>query len=174
MPPKQQAVHAVATSIDAFRRILRALRLAATRTQMSAGLSAAQLFVLRAVQDGVEASLSEIADRTMTDRSSVASVVDRLLAAGLVVRGTSSADRRRAAVTITPHGRTVLRRAPAPPTTLLVAGLEQLSREQLERLAEGLVALTDAMGLSEQAPGMLFDDADGPATRRTGRRAIRR
>jgi DNA-binding MarR family transcriptional regulator len=150
----------VTASVDAFRRILRALRLASTKTQMAAGLSAAQLFVLRAVQDGAEASLSEIAGRTLTDRSSVAAVVDRLLAGGLVERGTSGVDRRRAAITIRPEGRRVLRRAPAPPTALLVAGLEQVAPGQLQALAEGLGALTDAMGLSAQDPGMLFEDGD--------------
>jgi DNA-binding MarR family transcriptional regulator len=163
----------VAASIDAFRRILRALRLAATKTQMVAGLSAAQLFVLRALQDGAEASLSEIAARTMTDRSSVAAVVDRLLAAGLVERETSPTDRRRAAIVITPEGRKVLRRAPEPPTALLVAGLKQLSPAQLEELADGLRALTDAMGLSDQVPGMLFEDGDATAPARPRRRRAR-
>lgn len=163
----------VAASVDAFRRILRALRLAATKTQMVAGLSAAQLFVLRALQDGAEASLSEIAVRTMTDRSSVAAVVDRLLAAGLVERETSPTDRRRAAIIITPEGRKVLRRAPEPPTALLVAGLKQLNPAQLEELADGLRALTDAMGLSDQLPGMFFEDGDAAATARPRRRRAR-
>ncbi len=159
-------------SVDAFRRILRALRLAATKTQMAAGLSAAQLFVLRALQDGAEASLSEIAVRTMTDRSSVAAVVERLLAAGLVARDTSRIDRRRAAIVVTAEGRRMLRRAPEPPTALLVAGLEQISPAQLEELAEGLRALTDAMGLSGQKPGMLFEDTVHAARPRRRRRGI--
>jgi len=165
---------AVTASVDAFRRILRALRLAATRTQMAAGLSAAQLFVLRALQDESEASLSEIAARTLTDRSSVAAVVERLLGAGLVERGTSSADRRRAAITITPDGLRVLRRAPAPPTALLVAGLEQVAPAQLQALAEGLGALTDAMGISGEDPGMLFEDGDAAAGPRRRRRPAKR
>lgn len=165
---------AIAVSVDAFRRILRALRLAATKTQIAAGLSAAQLFVLRALEDGEEASLSAIAERTMTDRSSVAAVIERLHTAGLVARGISREDRRRAAITITPAGRKVLRRAPAPPTALLVAGLERVSHAHLECLAEGLGALTDAMGLNDQTPGMLFDDADDAERPRTRRRGTRR
>ena len=165
---------AVAASVDAFRRILRALRLAATKTQMAAGLSAAQLFVLRALEGGMEASLSEIASRTMTDRSSVAAVVDRLLSAELVERGTSGADRRRAAITITTEGRRVLRRAPEPPTSLLVSGLQQIDDAKLQALAEGLSALTDAMGLSEQDAGMLFEDHDESAWGRTRRRGAHR
>lgn len=174
-PPDDTGDHerAVSESVDAFRRILRALRLAATKTQMVAGVSAAQLFVLRALQDGTEASLSDIASRTMTDRSSVAAVVDRLVEAELVERGTSGADRRRAAITITTAGRKVLRRAPEPPTSLLVAGLRQIDEAQRRALAEGLRALTDAMGLSEQEAGMLFEDHDDAVRRRTRRRGAR-
>src|SRR4051812_16849283 len=116
----------VAISIDAFRRILRALRLAERRTQAEAGLSAAPLFVLHALADGYETSLSELAERTMTDRSSVAAVVDRLLDAGLVVRGVSRADRRRAAIRLTAAGRAVLVRAPQPPTVLLMDAVRSL------------------------------------------------
>lgn len=155
-------------SVDAFRRILRALRVAAGRTQADAGISAAQLFVLQALADGRECSLSEIAARTMTDRSSVASVVDRLLESGLVSRRPSSADRRRAAISLTRKGSTLLRRAPDAPTALLVTGLHSLSDRQLTSLAAGLTTLTRAMGLNEEPPGMLFDDAV-PVPRSRGR-----
>ena len=49
----------VASAGDDFGRILRALRLAAQATQRTSGLSAAQLFLLAALGDGAEASLSE-------------------------------------------------------------------------------------------------------------------
>ena len=51
----------------------------------------------------------------MTDRTSVTAVVDRLVDGGVVIKRTSPEDRRRAAVRITPKGRTVLRGAPRPP-----------------------------------------------------------
>jgi len=148
----------VATSVDAIRRILRALRVAERQTHAVAGLGAAQLFVLRALEDGEPASVSDLARRTMTDRSSVAAVVDRLHDAGLVVRRTATADRRRAAIGMTAAGRAVLHRAPAPPTALLVSGLRALPERELRSLAQGLTALASAMGLSEQPAGMLFDD----------------
>jgi len=138
---------------------------------MVAGISAAQLFVLRSLQDGTEASISEIAGRTMTDRSSAASVIERLVSAGLVSRATASEDRRRAAVAITRAGQDLVRRAPQAPTALLVAGLEGLSHDQLAMLSAGLTALTDQMGLSGEAAGMLFEDGDDarPSARRNRR-----
>jgi DNA-binding MarR family transcriptional regulator len=149
---------AVAASLDALRRVLRALRVAARDTLATSGLSAAQLYVLRALTDDAEASLSELADRTMTDRTSVKAVVDRLVDGGLVTKKTSDEDRRRAAVRITPKGRTVLRGAPRPPTALLVDGFEQLDPADLRRLARGLRALTRAMQIDAERAGMLFED----------------
>lgn len=149
----------VAKSVDAFRRILRALRLAEHTTRVTAGVSAAQLFVLQALADGNEASLSEIAARTLTDRSSVAAVVERLVHAGLASREPSRADRRRAAITITRKGRNLLGRAPEAPAALLVSGLAALTDAQLVPLARGLEDLTRVMRLRDKPAGMLFEDA---------------
>jgi DNA-binding MarR family transcriptional regulator len=149
-----------------MRRILRELRLSAGQTQMRAGISAAQLYVLQALADGEESSLSDIAVRTMTDRTSVAAVVERLVEARLVSRQTASDDRRRAAIAITRAGRSVLKRAPRPPTALLIGGLDALPDQQLALLAEGLTALAHAMGLSDQPAGMLFEDTRRPARQR--------
>ena len=159
---------AVSTSLDALRRVLRALRVAARDTLVTSGVSAAQLYVLRALSDDAEASLSELADRTMTDRTSVKAVVDRLVEGGLVTKRTSTEDRRRAAVRITLKGRTVLRGAPRPPTALLVEGLELLEPADLRRLARGLRALTRSMRIDEERAGMLFEDL--PETKREVRR----
>jgi DNA-binding MarR family transcriptional regulator len=148
---------------------LRALRLAAQETQAIAGVSAAQVFVLRSLADGADASVSELAERTMTDRSSVASVVERLINARLVSRTTSEFDRRRAAITITAKGRAVLRKAPKAPTTLVLDAIETMSARDLKALAEGLTALVEAMGLEKGPAYMLFEDKPSTA-RRTAKR----
>ncbi len=148
----------ISTAVNAFRRILRALRLASTETQAATGISAAQLFVLWALSDQRTASLSELAQQTLTDRSSVAAVVDRLAHAGLVSRTTDPTDRRRASISITRAGSTVLSAAPRAPTSMLMEALEALPADQLLTLSTGLSALTDAMGLSDQPAAMLFED----------------
>ena len=169
MPPTARP--AINQSVDAFRRILRSLRVAARRTQTAVGISAAQLFVLHMVAEGDECSLSELATRTMTDRTSVAAVVERLIERGLVSREGSRVDRRRAAISITRKGRALLARAPEPPAALLVAGLETLSTRRLSVLARSLEALVAAMALDDQPAGLMFDDGDD--TRSTSVRAAR-
>jgi DNA-binding MarR family transcriptional regulator len=153
----------VATAVDAIRRVLRALRRAAGQAQVSTGMSAAQLFVLRALEDGEPASLTELAERTMTDRTSVAAVLARLIDAGFATRQVDDGDRRRAAISMTRTGRAALKHAPVAPTALLVAGLEGLSRAEQRALARGLTALSQAMGLDEEKPVMLFEDEPGTA-----------
>jgi len=150
---------AVSASVESLRRVLQALRIAARDTLATTGVSAAQLFVLGALADGEAASMSELAHRTMTDRTSVTAVVDRLVGSGLVTKGTSEEDRRRASISITATGRTVLRGAPRPPTALLVEALERLDPAELKRLDRGLRALTRAMDIDREPAEMLFEDA---------------
>src|SRR5580658_6655719 len=72
--------------MDALRRVVRALRLTARDAERSAGISGAQLFVLQSLADQAAASLNELAERTLTDQSSVSVVVKRLVARRLVAR----------------------------------------------------------------------------------------
>ena len=132
--------------LNGIRRLDRGLRVAAREVQRATGLSAAQLFVLEQLVKAPGASLNELAALTLTDRSSVSVVVDRLVAAGLASRGTARDDRRRAEVRITPAGRAILHRAPPAPTDLLLSGMKQLSRESLTRLGTTLSELNEALG----------------------------
>lgn len=167
----------VTACVDAIRRIVRALRVSAQRTQRRVGVSAAQLFVLAQLEPERELSLGDLADRTLTDRTSVAAVIERLVTGGLVVREWSTEDLRRAAVRITPAGRRLLRRAPEAPTTKLITALESLPASTLEMLGAGLTELTDAMGLSADPARLLFDDTPvrpRHAPRRLRERELRR
>jgi DNA-binding MarR family transcriptional regulator len=161
----------VGAAVDALRRILRSLRLAARMTEAKAGLSAAQLYVLSTVASAGEASVNELATRTMTDRSSVASVIDRLTERGLVVRNVAADDRRRAAVRITAAGTRALRRAPEPPTQLVIDALRSMPPDQLSDAARGLTALTVAMGIASGPAGMFFEDAPRSRAKRVKRGA---
>jgi DNA-binding MarR family transcriptional regulator len=149
----------VARSVDAFRRVLRELRVMTRKTELATGLSAAQLFVLSVVAERPGCSLNEVAAATLTDRSSVAAVVDRLVEQRRITRAQSADDMRKALLTVTPPGRLAMRKAAAPPTAVLIAALQSLPAIELRRLALGLTALTKAMGIQEEPAGMLFEDS---------------
>jgi MarR family transcriptional regulator, organic hydroperoxide resistance regulator len=164
----------VTNALHSLRRVVRALRLAAARTEEATGLSPAQLFVLQAVHAEPGSSLSEIAARTMTDRTSVAAVVARLAERGLVERRRAETDRRRVEIVPTPRARTTLGRAPHAPTHALLEAIKTLSDRDLHHLALGLTRLVRSMGLSDEPPGMFFEDQvpesspRRPRTRRAG------
>jgi DNA-binding MarR family transcriptional regulator len=122
------------------------------------GLSAAQLFVLEQLRASSAASLGQLAERTLTDRTSVAAVVERLEEAGLVATERSIDDRRRVLVHITAAGRQKLRAAPAAPTMLLLRALERMSRDEVRALDEQLGRLVGAMGLADEPATMLFEE----------------
>ena len=157
----------IVASVDAFRRILREIRVMARKGELSTGLSAAQTFVLSVLIERPGASVNELAEATLTDRSSVAAVVDRLLDQGFVVREQAESDRRRASVSITPAGRRAMRHAASPPPTVaLIAAIRALDRTDQRALASGLTALARAMGVDNEPAGMLFEDTVRRSKRR--------
>src|SRR5579872_2847648 len=104
----------VREALDAFRRIVQALRTASRETEQRLGVSAAQLFALQQLAALPGLSINELASRTFTHQSSVSVVVQRLVDRKLVEKVSSKDDRRRLRLAITDAGRQVLRRSPQP------------------------------------------------------------
>jgi DNA-binding MarR family transcriptional regulator len=162
----------IASALDCFRRVIRALRVAARRAEDVSALRPAQLFVLGQIAAVPNQSLTELASRTLTDRTSVASMVDRLATRGLAERVRGAEDRRRVEIRLTPAGRRVLARAPHSPTEHLLEGLERLDAAALDQLGNGLAELVRVMGVAEGPATMLFEDA-APRAARSGARRTR-
>ena len=135
-----------AAALAAVRRLVRSLRLAARRVEAEVGVSAAQLFVLRQLEGAPPLSLRDLAARSMTDRTSAAAVVDRLVSRGLVERGRATQDRRRATIILSTDGRALLRRAPTTLTADLLVGLERLSEGDLAAPRPGSRGLPTSWG----------------------------
>jgi DNA-binding MarR family transcriptional regulator len=149
---------------NAVRRILRALRLSAMSTQSSLGISSAQLFVLKHLAEhGATASITELAAQTLTDRSSVAAVVDRLVERGLVRRSQSVTDRRRASIEITESGAKLAAGGSPPALDMLLGALARLGDAELRALADSLTRLVAAMGLETTPADLLFEDPNASA-----------
>ena len=158
--------------LDALRLIVRDLRLSARDAERAAHITGAQLFVLQQLHDGGTLSLGELAERTMTDQSSVSVVVKKLVAAKLVARKPSREDARRLELSLTPAGKKLLARCPEPTQVRLVAALKRLAPNEVEGLTSGLSALVREMGLeSEPPPGMFFEEGASRPVAGLGARA---
>jgi DNA-binding MarR family transcriptional regulator len=156
--------------LDAFRRIVRQLRLSARAAEKTVELSTAQLFVLERLAEAPARSIAELAERTLTDPSSVSVVVQRLVARGLVSRRRGSHDARRAELTLTAAGRRRLARAPEPAQARLVAALLRLPARDLRSLARGLATLVQEMGAEAETATMFFEE-EAPAQSGGARRS---
>jgi DNA-binding MarR family transcriptional regulator len=154
-----------AAALIALRRIVRYLRLADREVEVACRLSAAQLFVLHTLVETAGLSLAELADRTLTDQSSVSTVVARLVERGLVTRRVSTIDRRRAELRLTAAGHRMVQRAPHAPQAQIIAAIHAMPAARRGELVRALEGLVTAIGANAVAPRMLFED-EPPRTRR--------
>lgn len=152
--------------LAALRRLVRFLRMPGRATGRAA-LTPAQQFVLAQLAPGPAASLRDLADRTLTDPSSVSVVVARLVVLGLVERARDPRDQRRATLALTAAGRRAHARAPILPQVRIVAGLAALPPARRRAIASAMEALVRAAGAEAVPPRMFFED-DLPRARRRG------
>ncbi len=153
---------AVTRSINALRRVLRAIRLSARRAERELGLSGAQLFVLQQLRAHPAASLNELAGRTHTHQSSVSVVVRRLVDRGLVIRAHAAADSRRVELRLSAAGHVVLRRSRPVAQVQLLRALGRLPSARRRALADTLELVVRHMGLAASPAAMMFSDVDQP------------
>jgi DNA-binding MarR family transcriptional regulator len=146
----------------ALRRIVRFLRLADREAEAAVGLSAAQLFVLRTLASAPGSSLAQLAEHTLTDQSSVSTVVSKLVARRLVARRLAAGDRRRAELRLTIAGERVVAAAPRMPQTRITEAVRTMSAAERANLVRALEGLASAIGADELAPRMLFEDERRP------------
>jgi DNA-binding MarR family transcriptional regulator len=153
--------------VNALRRIIQAIRLSSSVAHDTLGITGAQLFVLQQIAEAPGASLRELADRTLTDQSSVSVVVSRLVGAGHVVRRISPSDGRRTELTLTQAGRILLHRAPELAQTRLVAALRRTPAPRLRVTAGVLERVAQALAPTSEPAPMFFEP---PGTRRRAAR----
>jgi DNA-binding MarR family transcriptional regulator len=168
----------VRESLDAFRRIVQALRTSSRDAERRVGLTSAQLFALQQLAPSPAASVNELATRTFTHQSSVSVVIQRLVERRLVAKVPARDDRRRVELALTDAGRAVLRRSPEPFQHRLIAAIAALNEHQRHVLA-GVLAdiarIIDGHGPGAHPP-MLMEDQPlrRPRARRRGARVAKK
>jgi len=158
----------VRAALDAFRRIVQALRTSSRDAEHRVGLTTAQLFALQQLATMAGASINELAARTFTHQSSVSVVVQRLVSRKLVAKVTANDDRRRVKLTVTEAGRALLRRSPEPVQERLIASIAALTLSDRRALVTTLGQIADTLAVADadEAPPMLFEDGRKGAIRK--------
>jgi DNA-binding MarR family transcriptional regulator len=153
--------------LDSIRRLVRLLRLSDRVAQSELGLSAAQLFVLQELAKTPALSLNDLAERTLTDQSSVSVVVSRLVQSGHVSRDRDPRDARRLLLNLTKGGRAIIQKAPLAAQKRLLDALERIGPADRKRFADTFVRLIEELGAEKGVAPMMFDDETPPSVRRT-------
>jgi MarR family transcriptional regulator, lower aerobic nicotinate degradation pathway regulator len=160
--------------VNSLRRITQAIRLSSSVVQDRLGITGAQLFVLQHLAEVPGLALRDLADRTLTDQSSVSVVVSRLVDAGHVARRISPRDARRTELTLTATGRALVRRAPDLAQTRLMASLRRVPPAQLEVTAGVLGRVARALQPAAGPAQMFFEPAASPRAKPRRRPAASR
>jgi len=156
--------------LDAIRRLVRLLRLTDRAAQSELGLSGAQLFVLHELGKTPSLSLSELAERTRTDQSSVSVVVTRLVDGGYVTRDRDKRDARRLVLNLSKSGRTVADKSPPVAQERIVEALERIPAAERRRFADTFTKMIEDMGEARGVPPMFFEDMERSGGRRSGKK----
>jgi len=147
-------------SLVALRRILRATELYGRELARAAGLTAVQIRVLQIVAETGQSTPKTIATRMGVSQATMTTLIDRLVAKGLVDRRRSEADRRQMIIAITALGRESIDRAPDPLHDRYVIAFEKLpdwEQAMLVAALERVAALLDAGNL-DAAPVLDLGD----------------
>ena len=128
-----------------LRPVLLRLARLVRRESAELGVTAGQASMLSAIDARPGITGRELADFERISAPGMSAHLDRLEAAGLVVR-TRAADRRRVGLTLSPEGKRVLRAVRSRRTAWLAARLEHLSegeRAAIEAAIEPLARLLE-------------------------------
>jgi DNA-binding MarR family transcriptional regulator len=126
---------------DVVARLRRAMRRAARAAHPGHPLSVAQLELLACLAEHPSARPGEVARQLRLAPSSVTTLLNALVAQGMVARGSGGPDRRTVALRLTPAGTAILQRWQTTNTTILDTALAALPAGQQYALRAALPAL---------------------------------
>ncbi|MGC7405793.1 MarR family winged helix-turn-helix transcriptional regulator [Pandoraea pneumonica] len=119
------------------------------REVAAAGLGVSEWRVLATLSDGRARTINQLADIVLAKQPTVTKVIDRLEAAGDVVRGESATDRRQSLVTLTDAGRALVTPLLASARRHEAGVLARFGSEQSAQLKDTLRRLIDEMARND-------------------------
>lgn len=135
--------------LRSLRRITRAIDLYSRKLAARFGLTGPQLVCLRALEANGPSTPSELSRQVELSQATMTGILDRLEAAGLVLRARNQADRRRVSVTLTPAGQNLLENAPSALQESLRGQLSALPLEEQRQISVTLQRVVEMMGAEE-------------------------
>ena len=132
-------------SLIALRRILRATELFARDLAHAVGLTPAQLRVLQIVDQKKSVTPKALATQMGITQATITTLVDKLVAQGLVERVPSTLDRRQTNVVVTAAGHSKLKDAPDALQQRYVRAFVELADWEQAQLVSSLERIADML-----------------------------
>jgi DNA-binding MarR family transcriptional regulator len=145
VPPESGAKHDLDRVVEALVYLYTESRRITKDAARRYGLTGPQLTVLKLLDGLGDLSLSALSERIRRQNSTVTGIVDRMVAAGLVVRERSETDRRVVHIRLTPEGRRLARQTPVRPMAVFQEAIAALSKTDRDALLRALGKLTDSV-----------------------------
>jgi DNA-binding MarR family transcriptional regulator len=150
--------------LRAIRKILRQTAEHSRHLARHGDLSISQLLCLRKVAESTKAkplTVADVAAGVQLSNATVSRILDRLEAAGLIVRERGTADRRKVFLRLTPLGKRRIKRLPTPLQEQFLERLDQLRAGEQRALLTALERIVQLMGAAEMnAAPMLTAETD--------------
>jgi DNA-binding MarR family transcriptional regulator len=131
---------------DRLRPVLLRLARELRREARAVGVSPSQASLLGEIKYTPGIGVNELAERERMSPAAMSGHVEKLVAAGFVLRTPSDRDRRRVGLTLTDEGRRVLRNVRSRRTVWLARRLAMLSTEELVALEQAVEPLARVLG----------------------------
>lgn len=146
-PPRapEQTSDTLALS-DRLRPVLLRLARELRREARAVGVSPSQVSLLSEIKYSPGIGVNELAERERMSPAAMSGHVEKLVAAGFVLRTPSDRDRRRVGLTLTDEGRRVIRNVRSRRTVWLARRLSMLSDEELVALERAVEPLARVLG----------------------------
>ena len=144
-------------TLRALRRILRATEIGSRKLATTTGLTPSQMLVLREIAARDQATPSAIAAALKFSQATITSVVDRLVASGLVTRTRSNRDKRQFILSTTVYGREALAYAPDMLQSQFNQGFSSLAAWEQAMILTALEKLSLILGAQDMDVAPLLD-----------------
>ncbi len=149
----------------ALRRIMRAIDLRSKALEKQVGLTVPQLLVLQVLNEADRLNVSEIANAVNLSQGTATSIVQRLVAKGLVSKQGSSSDRRMVMVALTARGKSKLAASPELFQEKFTERFEQLDSWEQKMLISAVERIAAIMNAEDvpAAPILQVGEFTAPA-----------
>jgi len=136
--------------LAAIRRIIQASDLHSSSIRRTAGITAPQLALLRAIFAHPDTTVGELSRIICLSQSTVTIILDRLEEEGLAVRQRSEKDRRKVYAKLTEKGALTLEAAPTPLHSDFIEQFESLTDHERTALLSSLQQIAAMMDKPRQ------------------------